>query len=254
MTDDHPTGDLSECAQKWDRALEHLVAWLWAPPHRGQSAASRSTRSDGVREAERLCRSFRTPSPRADAEDVAMQAWRRIHRRRSNAVAEGADPPNNIIGYAVTTMRNVISRAYGSRGGDDGSSLSGFDADAYSAPPAVGSGAPAAAARRVGRIRSAIEAASIASPLRSAALSYLTLGLSMEGGDADAIDIDDLPWPRSGARPDQARMWPCAFLATRDASLFPGDIGAGAAQRKRLSRFCTSALDVVRDAAVEAGT
>lgn len=62
----------------------------------------------------------------------------------------------------------------------------------------------------------------------SAALSYVTLTQFVD------IDCHGLPSPHAGAKPAQARWWPCLWLAHHDPSMFPDLLGGSAAQRKRL--------------------
>lgn len=81
---------------------------------------------------------------------------------------------------------------------------------------------------------------------KAAVLNVLTLT------DPD-IDRSDLPQPRQGANPDQARWWPAAFLATRNPALFPQSGSSSAAQRRRLYLFraeCEQVLNAAKFAFV----
>lgn len=254
--------DVSGIATRWDAAIAELFDWFGHPDaqdaQRGRrsTAAARRQRIDsddanatqsskGAATAKALCRSFRTGSPATDAHDLISETRLRVLRRRAHAVADGVEPPDNIEAYATEIMKNVLKRAYGAPS-PAAPGRSDFDGDAY--PHAVLDNGDVDAARardRVGRLRSGIESVECNPAERSAALAYVTLFPALTGGDAERIDIADLPWPRAGARPDQAAMWPCAYLATQDRSMFPNDVGGGAAQRKRLSRFCQRATDVV---------
>lgn len=254
--------DVNDLAARWDAAIAELLAWFGHPVPRDwergrrSGVAARQQRSDrdnataahptgGAATAKRLCMSFRTGSPVTDAHDLISETRLRMLRRRDRAVADGVEPPDNIEAYATKVMKNVLNRAYGTPS-PAAAGASDFDGDAY--PEAVLDRGDVDAARardRVGRLRSGIESIDCNPAERSAALSYITLFPALTGGEAERIDIADLPWPRAGARPDQAVMWPCAYLANQDRSMFPNDIGGGAAQRKRLSRFCQRAADVV---------
>jgi hypothetical protein len=80
----------------------------------------------------------------------------------------------------------------------------------------------------VDAVRVYVEASGRKPGVVSAVLTYVVLI------DANDIDCDDLPSPRAGAHPDQARWWPCLWLAYRDDTMFPEGGGGSAAQRKRL--------------------
>jgi len=254
--------DRSDVAARWDAAIADLFDWFGHPDaqdeqrRRRSTAAARQQRTDrddanaprspkGAATAKALCRSFRTGSPATDAYDLISETRLRMLRRRHRAVAAGVEPPDNIKAYATEVMKNVLKRAYGAPS-PAAPGRSDFDGDAYPQSVLNNGDVDAARARdRVDRLRSGIESIDCNPAERSAALAYITLFPALTGGDAERIDIADLPWPRAGARPDQAAMWPCAYLATRDRSMFPNDVGGGAAQRKRLSRFCQRATDVV---------
>lgn len=92
------------------------------------------------------------------------------------------------------------------------------------------------------QLRTLVEIGTGRVDVKSAVLNVLTLTDPM-------IDQSDLPQPRQGSKPEQARWWPAAFLATRNFALFPQSGSSDAAQRKRLSLFmmgCEQVLDAAK--------
>ena len=148
--------------------------------------------------------------------------------------AEILDP----AGYAYRVMRNTLVDALG--GDIDETDLDKFRDQT---PPVVGSDRdpldlPEPSQSDVNavfdEIRIGLEAAGASVGQVSAALAKLALG------DANSIYVADLPQPIAGAAPTDAQWWPCAFLATRDRSMFPHEGRAGQAARQRRSRFIGS--------------
>lgn len=147
------------------------------------------------------------------------------------------------LGYAFGVMRNVLLRTVGGREQPVDPSTYQFEDDPMFRPDG-GPGSrdridQAEVDRRFDEIRSDIETSAVPVAVRAAALARLTLG------DAEGIDVADLPAPVAGAAAHEASWWPCAFLATRDTRLFPPDGRAGQAARKARSRFIRTARDLL---------
>lgn len=146
-------------------------------------------------------------------------------------------------GYCFGVMRNVLLRAAGGRDVPVDPTTYRFDeAQGHTADTGPGSRDridQAEVDRRFDEIRAGIETSTVPVAVRAAALARLTLG------DADGIEIADLPAPVAGAAPGEAAWWPCAFLATRDTRLFPPDGRAGQAARKARSRFIRTVRDLL---------
>jgi DNA-directed RNA polymerase specialized sigma24 family protein len=188
----------------------------------------------------RLARTVRTNHGRhLEVDELVSEAMvgviRAIDRGR-----EILDP----LGYCYGIMRNATLRAIGGRAvpldpttyrfqnTESGTVVGG---DRTLGPEAREHIDQADVDRLFDEIRTAIEVSPAPLAVRAAALARLTLG------DAEGIDVSDLPSPVAGAAPDDAIWWPCAFLGSRDTRMFPRDGRAGQAARKARSRFISAA-------------
>jgi len=81
----------------------------------------------------------------------------------------------------------------------------------------------------IATLRSRLETSGEPAAVVSGALTYLTLEMY------DDCDLDGVPWPKAGATPAQARLWPALWFAGRRDGIFPTG-RASAAQRQRLRR------------------
>jgi DNA-directed RNA polymerase specialized sigma24 family protein len=191
-------------------------------------------------EGRRLARTVRTNNGRhLEVEELVSEAMIGIIRAIDRGL-EILDP----LGYAYGIMRNATLRAVGGREAlidpttyrfvntEDATVVGG---DRTPGPDGRDHIDQAEVDRLFDEIRIAVEASSAPVAIRAAALARLTLG------DAEGIDVSDLPAPVAGAAPDDAMWWPCAFLAARDTRLFPSDGRAGQAARKARSRFISAA-------------
>ena len=147
------------------------------------------------------------------------------------------------LAYAYGVMRNQLRRLIGGREIPVDPTTYRLEIDPTQTPEA-GPGSrdridQVEVDRRFDEIRAGIETSRVPVAVRAAALARLTLG------DADGIEIADLPAPVAGAAPGEAAWWPCAFLATRDTRLFPPDGRAGQAARKARSRFIRTVKDLL---------
>jgi hypothetical protein len=91
------------------------------------------------------------------------------------------------------------------------------------------------------QLRTLVEIGAGRVEVKAAVLNVLTL-------TDPVIDQSDLPQPRQGSKPEQARWWPAAFLATRNLTLFPQSGLSDAAQRQRLRRFMAECEQVLNAA------
>ncbi|MGA1344489.1 MAG: hypothetical protein ACO35E_00765 [Ilumatobacteraceae bacterium] len=191
-------------------------------------------------EGRRLARTVRTNHGRhLDIGELVDEAMIGIIR----AVDRGTDILDP-LGYCYGVMRNATLRAVGGREVpldpttyrflDDGVGTV-IGGDRTPGPDGRDHVDQDEVDRVFDEMRAAVESSSAPVTVRAAALARLTLG------DAEGIDVSDLPSPVAGASPDDALWWPCAFLAARDTRLFPPDGRAGQAARKARSRFISAA-------------
>ena len=176
------------------------------------------------------------------AEDVLADAkWKIWQRLRNDARGLDASAAER---YCRTVIRSVVVDLLRGFGSDpierwpvpDGSRSRQSE---VVAPPLIGIADSGVA----DTLRLAIESTAQFEPwVTSAALSFVTLTQYPE------VDVSGAPRPRAGARPDQARMWPCLWLAGKVDGVFPAGRSTPA-QRKRLSRATAQVMDLVHQAA-----
>lgn len=168
--------------------------------------------------------------------DARRKIWVRLTKNPDGLDTAAAEP------YCRTVVRSVVTDL-----------LRGFEHEPFGAPE----GPPPISYVLVASpmfeqhdstvadgLRTAIEAARHPEPwVTSAALSWLTLSQYPD------VDVSGSPLPKAGARPDQARVWPCVWFAGKTEGFFPGDGGGDAAQRKRLNRAAEKVNDAVKEAA-----
>lgn len=173
------------------------------------------------------------------ANDVAQKLW--IHlTRHPDAVID------NIRGYCYRALRNhIVDMLSGVKHAhidddeiaDDTDVLSAIvDTDGSETEPTHGY------VELHDRLRVYVESSGKKPKVISAALTYLVLDRFKD------IDCSDLKAPEAGARPDQARWWPCLWLAEHDETMFPNDgmdSKSSAAQRKKLQHAKGRAKDLL---------
>lgn len=175
----------------------------------------------------------------ADAQVAVLRAMRSRGLRVHNPAAYGTQVIKSVVrstSQGRDRDRTVLA-AVGLRGDVDAVPGAGAGADADHDPDAdVGSDDVL-----LDDLRTVIEV--MADPTRpwltGAALAYLTLS------DNDADLSDEVPQPRAGATPVQARGWAALwFTGVRD--VFPGPQGDPAAQRRKRGRHVDKVLEHLR--------
>lgn len=203
----------------------------------------------GRRAAETLIRKSRLPIDPGDlVVDAVHLIWATFDRNPLRARLD------NVKGYCVTVMKNIIRRTrigrdvpldenrVGREDDYDGGDLDPSDFGDVG-DPVDGSDEPSNSddphRDMLPVLRTLIETTDSDVAARSAALSFLVLEAEPD------IHRSDLPSPLAGARPDQAVWWPCIHLARRDPDLFPGGGRNPAAQRQALKRAVDKASAVI---------
>ena len=162
------------------------------------------------------------------ANDVAQKLWIYLTRHPDAVI-------DNIRGYCYRALRNhIVDMLSGAQHAhiddddlaDDTDVLSAIlDTDGSETEPTHGY------VELDDRLRAYVESSGKKPKVISAALTYLVLDRFRD------IDCTDLKAPEAGARPDQARWWPCLWLAEHDETMFPNDgmdSKSSPAQRKKL--------------------
>lgn len=190
------------------------------------------------------------------ANDVAKKVWLFLVKHPETVI-------DNIRGYCYRALRNHIvdmlggakhAEIDGDALADETDYLSGFlDPDASGPHPTAGH------IELDDRLRAYVESSGKKPKVVSAALAYLVLTRF------DDVDCSDLKEPEAGARPDQARWWPCLWLAEHDETMFPirtidwkksgSVIGptSSAAQRKKLQHAKERAQHLLTMGVVQVG-
>jgi hypothetical protein len=162
------------------------------------------------------------------ANDVAQKLWIYLTRHPDTVI-------DNIRGYCYRALRNhIVDMLSGARHADiDGVDLED-DTDFLSGllePDSSGAHSTDEHIELDDRLRAFVESSAKKPKVISAVLTYLVLDRFED------IDCTDLKAPEAGVRPDQARWWPCLWLAEHDETMFPNDgmdSKSSAAQRKKL--------------------
>ena len=185
------------------------------------------------------------------ANDVACKVWMRLSRRPDTKI-------DNIEGYCYRALRNHIVDLLGGAKHMDFEKIENDDRD-EPAPKILENlnaraRTPEDDIETDDRIRAYVESSGKKPKVVSAALAYLVL---TRFDDIDCSDLDKAP--DGGATPDQARWWPCLWLAEHDVTMFPppkNETSAkvagvqptkqeGARQRQRLRHAKNRALNLL---------
>jgi DNA-directed RNA polymerase specialized sigma24 family protein len=216
----------------------------------------------GSREAElwakKLLKQYRLP---IDPKELTSDAMERVYNRfHSNPeLLETEEWKSGVAShYCITVMRNLVNdlmrgrkrsgRALLDRDGkhfdspiEDDYEIDGVVADGTGTTSDLGGGKVA------DRLRVALELSGAKTWLVSAALSNLTLAFFLDAHTGTA------PLPLAGAKPADARLWPCLWFAGQ-RDLFDGDgNNSQSALRKKRNRRMKEVVSLMKSAGARIG-
>ncbi len=190
------------------------------------------------------------------ANDVARKVWIHLAQHSDTVI-------DNIRGYCYRALRNhIVDMLSGAKHADIDSVDLADNTDFLSGlldPDSSGAHSTGGHIDLDDRLRAYVESSGKKPKVISAALTYLVLTRF------DDIDCSGLKEPEAGARPDQARWWPCLWLAEYDETMFPiraveskksGIVFAtqsSAAQRKKLQHAKDRAQNLLAMGALHVG-
>ncbi|MCD9625284.1 RNA polymerase sigma factor [Rhabdothermincola salaria] len=187
--------------------------------------------------AKRLLRGAQGP---IRAEDVVQDAFLKVAiLRREGRIDDEALAGRRVASYGCTVMKRLIADVFRGRRKPDVE----LDERMGLAPPDGDDEIPSEGdTPTLDALRTIVETRGHEAWATSGALTCLTLAAY------PACDTGGAPLPQGGARPDQARLWPCLWFAGQRDGIFPDADGGSAAQRQRLSRRARRITTLVDEA------